>query len=673
MYQLTVRRVMAALLLLSILMGMLFTYSGSSPVAANENLLRNPSFEGQYRAFTPELDNIQVASDWTPWWVHDLKHDPAWAQPEYKPAQGEFYANRVKDGERAQQYFTFYRSHKGGMYQQISNVTPGTIYRFSIWLQVWSSTGDNASSTDGYANPHLEIGIDPNGATTGGGANGVPSSVVWSGEVDPSAVLNRWHQMSIEVKAESSTIAVYVKSSPEFAVKHNDVYLDSAELVAVGQAPAPVVSVESSQPVVNRPGQGPWTPGPKATPRPGQGPWTPGPKATPRPGQGPWTPRPNQSTNCWTQPKATPRPGQGPWTRVPGKNGVEVAGDLYASAPWTPRPGQPSTNPCQPAPAPNPNPNTSYPSVGGGFGLGGQTHSFSNPDLMKSTGMTWVKMQIKWSAGDNPNDAAGRIQDAHARGFKILLSIPGAHASSIDYNSYVDYLAGVAKLGPDAIEVWNEQNIDREWPNGQINPTTYVNNMLKPAYQKIKAANPNVMVISGAPAPTGYFGGGCAGAGCDDKPYIEGMAAAGAANYMDCIGIHYNEGIMPPSASSGDPRGNSGHYTRYYPTMLQTYKNAFGGNKPLCFTELGYLSGDDYGGLPGGFSWAKDTSIQEHADWLAQAVTLAKNDPSVRMLIIFNVDFTLFEMNGDPQAGFAMIRKDGGCPACSTVKAAMGK
>jgi hypothetical protein len=31
--------------------------------------------------------------------------------------------------------------------------------------------------------------------------------------------------------------------------------------------------------------------------------------------------------------------------------------------------------------------------------------------------------------------------------------------------------------------------------------------MLRPAYQKIKAANPNVMVIAGAPAPTGFFGG----------------------------------------------------------------------------------------------------------------------------------------------------------------------
>ncbi len=143
-------------------------------------------------------------------------------------------------------------------------------------------------------------------------------------------------------------------------------------------------------------------------------------------------------------------------------------------------------------------------------------------------------------------------------------------------------------------------NIDREWPAGQIDPTSYVNNMLKPAYQKIKASNPNVMVITGAPAPTGYFGG-CGGGGCDDAPYVAGMMAAGAGSASDCVGVHYNEGIMPPSATSGDPRGAGGHYTRYFQGMINAYTAAGAGQ--LCFTELGYLSGEEWGSLPSGFLW----------------------------------------------------------------------
>jgi hypothetical protein len=310
------------------------------------------------------------------------------------------------------------------------------------------------------------------------------------------------------------------------------------------------------------------------------------------------------------------------------------------------------------------------PATGGGFALGGQTHGLGNPGLMREAGMTWVKFQHKWGPGDGPEAVAGRIQQAKANGFKILLSIPGhPYPSSIDFAGYVDFLGGVAALGPDAIEIWNEQNIDFEWPAGQISAATYVNQMLAPAYNRIKSVNANVMVISGAPAPTGFFGGGCSANGCDDSAYLAGMAAAGAARYMDCVGVHYNEGIISPNQQSGDPRG--GHYTRYYWGMVNLYWNAFGGSRPLCFTELGYLSGQDFGGVPARFGWAGNTTVAQHAQWLAEATSISANSGKVRMLIIFNVDFTMY--GDDPQAGYAMIRPDGSCPSCPLLKQVMGR
>jgi spore germination protein YaaH len=310
--------------------------------------------------------------------------------------------------------------------------------------------------------------------------------------------------------------------------------------------------------------------------------------------------------------------------------------------------------------------------AGGSFELGGQTHTLANPDKMHYAGMTWVKFQHKWGPGDTPGAVAGRIQSAHANGFKVLLSIPGAdmYPSSIDAASYVEFLGGVAALGPDAIEVWNEQNIDREWPLGQINPAAYVQQMLAPAYSAIKTANPNVMVISGAPAPTGYFGG-CGPNGCDDAPYIAGMLNAGAASYVDCVGIHYNEGIVPPSQTSGDPRNPSDHYTRYFWGMTNAYYNSFGGQRPLCFTELGYLSPEGYGSLPGNFAWAQDTSVTEQAAWLAEAASLSASSGKVRMMVIFNVDFNYWGSD-DPQAGYAIIRPGGGCPACDSLHNVLG-
>ncbi|MFN2134518.1 MAG: SH3 domain-containing protein [Candidatus Promineifilaceae bacterium] len=304
-----------------------------------------------------------------------------------------------------------------------------------------------------------------------------------------------------------------------------------------------------------------------------------------------------------------------------------------------------------------------------GFELGGQSHSFGNPQLMDYAGMNWIKFQHKWGPEDTADAVAGRIQQAHANGFKVLLSIPGqtTYPDSIDFASYVEFLRGVAALGPDAIEVWNEENIDFEWPAGSIDPASYVNNMLAPAYNAIKSTNPNVMVISGAPAPTGYFGGGCSPQGCDDNAYLAGMAAAGAAGYMDCVGVHFNAGATAPSQSSGHPAG-SNHYSWYFQPTLDLYYSSLG--KPVCFTELGYLSGEDFGGVPSRFSWAGNTTVAQHSQWLAEAVSLAANSGKARLAIIFNVDFTQY--GDDPQAGYAMIRPDGSCPACETLRQVMG-
>lgn len=300
-----------------------------------------------------------------------------------------------------------------------------------------------------------------------------------------------------------------------------------------------------------------------------------------------------------------------------------------------------------------------------GFGYGGHVDSFAYPNLMASAGMTWAKRQIRFSMGAPGGIAAGAIDQAHANGFKILLGVVG-HKDDIArpgyFEDYARFVGEVAALGPDAIEVWNEQNIDREWPTGQIDPGRYTQ-LLALAYNAIKSANPNVAVISGAPAPTGAEGAFGSDRVWNDDRYVQGMAAAGAAQYMDCIGAHYNEGIVGPGQTSGDPRGN--YYTRYFWGMVNTYSSAFGGARPICFTELGYLSPEGYGPLPEGFAWASGVSVGQQAQWLAQAVRLARNSGRVRLVIIWNVDFTNYD--GDPMAGYAIVRPGGVCPACDAL------
>lgn len=307
----------------------------------------------------------------------------------------------------------------------------------------------------------------------------------------------------------------------------------------------------------------------------------------------------------------------------------------------------------------------------GGFELGGQALSFSYPDQMRGAGMTWVKRQIHWNGSDPASNYQNVIDSAKGQGFKVLLSVIGEQGQIAAnptqyYQNFANFLGGLAAGGADGIEVWNEMNIDREWPSGQISGANYAQ-MLSAAYQAIKAQNSSTLVISGAPAPTGFFQG-CSTSGGDDDCYIRQMAAAGAAQFMDCVGIHYNAGITSPNATSGAPVGSSGHYSWYYPSMVSLYSSVFPG-KPLCFTELGYLTGEGIGALPGGFSWASGNTLANQAEWLAGAVARARQG-GVRLLIVWNVDATNF--GDDPQGGYAIVRPDGTCPACNTLRAAMG-
>lgn len=299
--------------------------------------------------------------------------------------------------------------------------------------------------------------------------------------------------------------------------------------------------------------------------------------------------------------------------------------------------------------------------------LGGQVTSVGSSraiNAMRQAGMTWMKIQVKYSGSE---DLHSMIQQAHEQGFKILISAVGypeelGRGGAGYVSDFAHWLGRVAAWGADAIEVWNEPNLDREWPQGQISGTAYAN-MLRAAYQQIKAANPNVLVISAAPAPTGTD---FPGRVMPDNTWLRELVAAGGVDYMDCVGVHYNEGIIPPGQSTGDPRDN--YYTRYfYSGMLFGYLSIIP-NRPLCFTELGYVTSQGYGPLPSGFAWGAGTTVQQQADWLAQAAILASNSGSVRLFIVWNIDFTRYD--SDPQGGYAIIRPDGSCPACQTLAAA---
>ncbi|NOR81963.1 MAG: LysM peptidoglycan-binding domain-containing protein [Ardenticatenales bacterium] len=207
--------------------------AGTQPAAwaqESANLLRNPGFEGSYTPWSG-INEIQVASDWTPWWVERQPGDPGGInhRPEYKEAAGWLFPDRVHSGSSAQQWFTFYSTHTAGMYQKVFGIQPGARLQFSIWAQVWSSSEDDPGQSVEPGQINLQIGLDPTGNTD-----------PWASTVAWSPIHNQydtWLQVAIEASAQTDAVTVFMKSAPLFPVKHNDTYWDDAVLIAIEASP----------------------------------------------------------------------------------------------------------------------------------------------------------------------------------------------------------------------------------------------------------------------------------------------------------------------------------------------------------------------------------------------------------------------------------------------------
>ena len=282
---------------------------------------------------------------------------------------------------------------------------------------------------------------------------------------------------------------------------------------------------------------------------------------------------------------------------------------------------------------------------------------------MLTSGITWASSQMQMGSEAQP-----LISQAHNNGLKILLTvIEDDHLiMDRDYQTeYVSFLASLAEQGADAIEAGSEPNFG---PNAEnLTPAQYTN-LLCEAYTAIKNANPDTVVIGGAPAPTSFWGS-CTTTGCDDLLWIQGLAEAGVADCLDYVGVHYIQGATAPSARDGNPMDNGTHpYFLYFWPMVERYDEAFQGLRPLAFTMFGYLSPEGCDGeLPVPFAWAESTAIANQAAWITEGVQLSIESGKVGMMVIYNLDSTGWK-EYDVSAGYALIRQDRSCPACGALQ-----
>jgi len=393
--------------------------------------------------------------------------------------------------------------------------------------------------------------------------------------------------------------------------------------------------------------------------------------------------------------------------------------DTAVEAP-TPQPDQPLVLATAPLPttAPaTPVPNTTKvvcnyaPLAPSKFGYGIQSHVYVGQtdfehwmSVIRGLGLQWVKIQVRWHDLEpqpgqiNWSFLDGAMQSACSVGVRVMFSVVAAPewtqanpmpllengegvAPPDDYQVFANFLGQLVEHYPGqirAIEVWNEQNLVREWNTaGGVNAAEYIK-LLQAAHAAIKARDKGITVISGALSPTGVNCNvsfpNCQPSGrpivVDDVTYLKAFIDGGGLNYADCVGTHSNGTNLPPLSDGQNPPPhtdqiflgpwNSPHYSWALKSQVETYAKLLNGQKQQCLTEFGYASAIE-GKFRPGFEFAVDTTEEEQGQYLVEAYNWMRDSGLVKMAFLFNLDYAPKggEPDKDDNVIFSILNKSG--------------
>lgn len=170
------------------------------------------------------------------------------------------------------------------------------------------------------------------------------------------------------------------------------------------------------------------------------------------------------------------------------------------------------------------------------------------------------------------------------------------------------------------IEIWNEPNL-RQVFTPDADPVRYTQ-LLKDAYQAVKAVDPDMPVISGGLLAGDVEADSVAGKG--DRTFLRGMLAAGAGRWMDAIGVHPYPSQRRPD---GTQRWQAASALRTVRHLHAIAAAAGFGRLPVWITEVGESTATQPGFPPA------VTPAQQARDLVA-IIRAATRSRLVRVLVI---------------------------------------
>jgi uncharacterized protein YgiM (DUF1202 family) len=207
------------------------------------NLLTNPDFSWPEQK-NPDVcaggwmkDNAVTPRGWTAYWTcknaEESNQDQINRPPEFRLMNADITEQipRVRSYPTSASYFNFFSLQRSaGVLQVVPNITPGSRLRFSIWVNMWSTNTDDVNSNQQNGGLQARACIDTRG-TTVSTPNLNDPAIVCGGFVRE---YDKFVQVSVEATAAANQVTVFLNTSSDYPVKHNDVHADDAELVAIG-------------------------------------------------------------------------------------------------------------------------------------------------------------------------------------------------------------------------------------------------------------------------------------------------------------------------------------------------------------------------------------------------------------------------------------------------------
>ena len=222
--------------------------------------------------------------------------------------------------------------------------------------------------------------------------------------------------------------------------------------------------------------------------------------------------------------------------------------------------------------------------------------------MVREMGASWIVEFFPWAyyqgkdGGYAWNHPDMVINHASTQGLKVIARLgmtpewarpPETTLNYLDesaFDDFAQYSADFAKRyrgKVDHIIIWNEPNLSYEWGYQPSDPATYVK-LLQAVYPKIKAENPDAMVLAGALAPTLEPAG--SPWGLNDLEYLREMYALGAAEFFDGLAVHAYGLTFPAEA---EPHPSILNFRRI--ELVREIMVEFGDEEtPIFVTETGW-------------------------------------------------------------------------------------